>query len=410
MPHQERILESLKGVNRCVLAMDMGTGKTHTSTEKLRELDFHHALVICQKSMVSTWVKHLRDNYPEWLVIDYTKPNAQIPDKKCILVFNYDIVFRRPDLFDLSDLTVILDECTAISNIGARRTKAIMKLDIKNIIMLSGTISKGKYECLIPIVRLCGWRISKQDFYDKYVIQKEIDVKNTPFPVKIVVGYKNVDFLKVMLRKCGFRFLKTEEVLQLPEQTFVNVPIRATPQYRKFKKESVVTVDGQTLVGDMTLTKMLYERMLCGHYNKEKLSALQDLLDSTDDRVIVFYNFKEELKAIKSIIGDRPISEVNGSKKDLENYETLDNTVVLCQYQAAAKGLNLQKANKIVYFTPTLSCEDWMQSQKRIHRIGQSQPCFYYTLTCENSIEEKIYKALERGEDYTNRLFEEDNA
>jgi len=38
--------------------------------------------------------------------------------------------------------------------------------------------------------------------------------------------------------------------------------------------------------------------MLCGHYNKEKLDALKDLFDSTEDRLIVFYNFDEELDAI----------------------------------------------------------------------------------------------------------------
>ena len=46
-----------------------------------------------------------------------------------------------------------------------------------------------------------------------------------------------------------------------------------------------------------------------------------------------------------------------------------------------------------------------MQSQKRIHRIGQGQPCFYYQLICKGSIEQDIYKALERGVDFTDKLF-----
>ena len=76
------------------------------------------------------------------------------------------------------------------------------------------------------------------------------------------------------------------------------------------------------------------------------------------------------------------------------------------KYQAGAKGLNLQKANKIIYFTPTDKCEDWMQSKKRIHRIGQNRICFYYQLICKNSIEERIYEALEKGVDYTDYLFQ----
>ena len=71
-------------------------------------------------------------------------------------------------------------------------------------------------------------------------------------------------------------------------------------------------------------------------------------------------------------------------------------------------GLNLQKANKIIYFTPPLSSELFEQSKKRIHRIGQNRPCFYYYLTCEKSIEEKIYETLGKRKDYTDALFEMD--
>lgn len=407
--HQSQALADLESFNRCCLVHDMGLGKTLTSTEKLSTMDFKHAMVVCQKSLIPTWIKHLKDNYPEWEVIDYTKPKAVIPDSKCVIVLNYDIIFRRPELYRLKNLSVILDECTIISNPSAKRTKAIFRLDIDNIIMLSGTVSKGKYENLWTLGRLCGWGISKRDFYDRYVIEQEITVNNTPYPVKIIVGYRNVEELKSMLRKFGFHFLKTEDVIELPEQTFVNIDVESTPQYRKFRKERVVELPNRTLVGDTTLSRMLYERMLCGQYNKNKLEAFADLLESTDDRVIVFYNFNEELYELKKIIGNsRPISEVNGSMKDLTAYDNEENSVTLVQYQAGSMGLNLQKANKIVYFTLPLSSEFFEQSKKRTHRIGQQKPCFYYTLICENSIEEKILKTLEMRKDYTNALFEED--
>lgn len=276
--------------------------------------------------------------------------------------------------------------------------------------MLSGTISKGKYENLWTTLRLLGWNISKRDFYNRYVIEHELMIANSPFPVKIVVGYKNEEELKSMLRRYGSYFLKTEDVISLPEQTFIDIEIPTTAKYRKFCKELVVELDDRTLVGSTSLNRMLYERMLCGQYNDDKLSAFIDLLDSTEDRLIVFYNFNEELYALKKAIGNsRPISEVNGHTKDLTAYENEENSVTLCQYTSAAKGLNLQKANKIVYFSPTLSCEDWMQSQKRTHRIGQKNACFYYKLVCSKSIEERIYAALARGVDYTNKLFDEEN-
>lgn len=143
-------------------------------------------------------------------------------------------------------------------------------------------------------------------------------------------------------------------------------------------------------------------------YSNEKLQALKDLIDSTEDRLIIFYNFDIELEKILSVCKDKPISVINGKLKDLKAYTEQDNSITLVQYQAGAKGLNLQKANKMIFFSPTLSCEDYMQSKKRIHRIGQGRTCFYYYLTIEHSIEERIYAAINRGVDYTDDLFEQE--
>ena len=72
-------------------------------------------------------------------------------------------------------------------------------------------------------------------------------------------------------------------------------------------------------------------------------------------------------------------------------------------------GLNLQESNRIVYFTLPLSSEQFEQSKKRIHRIGQKQTCFYYLLICQGSVEEQILQTLEQRKDYTDALFEEFN-
>ena len=163
------------------------------------------------------------------------------------------------------------------------------------------------------------------------------------------------------------------------------------------------------LVGDSLLSYRLYQRQLCTAYNPNKLDAFKDILDSTQDRLIVFYSFNCELEILKKTCENRnrPCSIVNGSIKDLTAYEQESNSVTLVQYQAGSMGLNLQKANKIVYFSLTESAEMWMQAHKRIHRIGQDNPCFYYILICKDSIEELILDCLDRGVDFTNELFQE---
>ena len=73
---------------------------------------------------------------------------------------------------------------------------------------------------------------------------------------------------------------------------------------------------------------------------------LSGLVDSTEDRLIVFYNFNEELTELTALVQDKPVSIVNGSIKDLSAYEEHENSITFVQYQAGAMGLNLQKQIK----------------------------------------------------------------
>lgn len=416
-PHQKAELSATEGMNRVAYYHDMGLGKTYTGAEKMIRLGANINLVICQKSKIEDWVSHFRNHYREYGVYDLTDKkeiglffqyakfrNDETPH--IVGIINYELAFRRPRLKELRDFTLMLDESSMIQNENAKRSKFIMSLKPKNVILLSGTPTGGKYEKLWSQMRLLGWNISKTLYWNQY-IDYYVDNRQG-FPLKIVRGYKNVRRLKAKMREYGCRFLKTEDVLDLPKQNFTKISVPSTAEYRKFKKSGLVTVDGVELVGDTTLTKMLYERQLCGMYNRDKLNAFRDLVESTDDRLIVFYNFTAELEQLLVIANDRRVSIVNGEMKDLEAYENCNNSVTFVQYQAGAMGLNLQKANKIVYFTPPLSSELFEQSKKRIHRIGQKKPCFYYLLTVKNSVEVKIYEALEKRRDYTEKLFEQD--
>ena len=223
----------------------------------------------------------------------------------------------------------------------------------------------------------------------------------------IITGYKNVERLKRKLRDYGAIFKKTEEVIDLPTQNFIDIKVPESAYYKKFKRDRIITIGEQTLVGDTALTNMLYQRMLCGHFNIDKLSAFEDILESTNDRLVVFYNFNDELTELERICREkgRPMSFCNGSDKELGNFENCENAVILVQYQSGAYGLNLQKANKIIYFSPPLSSDLFEQSKKRIHRIGQDKPCFYYLL--KTGIDYRIYDTLAMRRDYTDKLFEE---
>lgn len=412
--HQTEALKVTADKNRVAYYHDMGLGKTFTGAEKMVQLGTSINLVICQKSKIDDWIDHFKSNYPEYHVLDLTHKNSLMAfnswshaNLDIVGVINYELAFRRPELSNLTDFTLMLDESSLIQNETTKRSKFILKkLQPANVILLSGTPTGGKYENLWSQMRLLGWDISKTTYWNTFIDYHYEDMGG--FPVKFIDGYKNVERLKRKMREYGCHFLKTDEVMDLPAQIFTTVKIPISKEYKKFRKDRVVEVDGVQLVGDNTLTKMLYERQLCGQYSKDKLEAFKDLVESTEDRLIVFYNFTDELKKLRDVVMlERPMSVVNGSVKDLRFYEKYDNSVTFIQYQAGAMGLNLQKANKIIYYTPPLSSELYEQSKKRINRIGQDRTCYYYNLTVTGSVEEKIYKTLAMRKDFTERLFEE---
>lgn len=441
MPHQETALDLTADRNRCAYYLDMGLGKTFVGAEKVYLLNNDVNIVVCQKSKIDDWIEHFQEYYPDYSVVNLTKKNQAVRFKELVEtdkfydydiqivgVINYDLVFRRSYISHIRNFTLLLDESSLICNENAKRSKFILKLNPESVVLLSGTPTAGKYERLWSQLHLLGWEISKKAFWKSYVETEWIETGD--FKQEVVVGYKNVNHLKKKLAQYGAVFMKTGEVMNLPEQIEQKIFLKTTKEYHYFVKNSYLLLDTLNLcqfkddsdfqgedvtprvelVGDNSLTKTLYARQLCGQYHKEKLEAFRDLLESTEDRVIVFYNFNEELSRLKKICEslNREISFVNGSGMSMYAYEEIPNSVLFVQYQAGAMGGNFQKANKIIYYTLPLgkgSCDLWEQSKKRIHRIGQKRTCFYYYLLVKGSFEEKNFAALQEGKELTDELF-----
>ena len=358
----------------------------------MMQLNYRVNLVVCQKSKVQDWLDHFElyaDEYTNHNIwYDLTDKNGLeayldvISDhgytQRIIGIINYDLLWRRPELLKLKDFTLMLDESSLIQNYSAKRTKFVLKMQPANVILLSGTPTGGRYERLWTQMHLLGWPISRKLYEQTYVIWDYLEVPFSSYSIPVVRGYKNIARLKRKMREYGCVFMKTDECFDLPDQQDVMIRVDASSDYRKFMKNRYLQMsDGTELVGDTSLTARLYARQLCGQYSKSKLSAVQDLIESTDDRLIIFYNFTAEMEMLRKICGDRP-------------------------------GLNLQKCRRIIYYTLPESSELFEQSRKRIHRIGQEQKCFYYIPVCRGSIEEKILQALKMRRDYTDDLFKRD--
>lgn len=415
--YQKEALELTKNHNKVAYYYDMGLGKTFIGSEKLKALNADTNLLVCQLSKINDWVQHFKTLYPDYITLNLRNSKEKskfflLKDKK-IGIINYDSVWRIEKLKEFlkdKEFTLMLDESSQIKNEKRKKSKYILNLKPPNVILLSGTPVSGKYEEIWSQCQLLGWNITKKLFEESFIIFRELDIGRA-YPIKIVTGYKKIDRLKNKLKSHGALFKKTEEVIDLPKQNHIKIEVDNTKEYKDFVKNRIINIKHNNmnleLVGDTTLTKRLYKKQLASVFNQNKINALKDLIESTNDRLIIFYNWNAELFKLKEICKElnKPVSEVNGTTKDLTNYEKEENSVTLIQYQAGSMGLNLQKSNKIIYFSLPDSSEYFEQSKKRTHRVGQEKSCFYYYLLTKKSIDNKIFEVLEQRKNYTDYLF-----
>lgn len=405
--YQQAALDRVRGKRKCAFYHDMGLGKTFTGAEKLMsDRRWKRALVVCQKSKVADWVDHFEAHY-DMPVVDLTKQDV-CRDAEAVMVVNYDLIWRRPQLMESDDLALMFDESSLLQNATSKRTKAAMKLAGKadTLVLLSGTPVDGKYERLWTQLNMLGWHIDEKLFWRQYV-ESETTMREG-FPITKVTGYKNEERLVRKMKELGCDFLKTDDVIDLPDQRFIRIDVPMSEYYRKFAKTNVITAFGRDFVGDTVFGDLTAKRQLAAAYSRSKLESFGDLLDGTSKRLVVFYNFDVELEGLTEELAksSRPYGVLNGKAHDLSPFYDADDGVALIQYQSGAMGVNLQQADTCVYFSPPLASSLFEQSKKRIHRVGQDKPCTYYELVSKGTVEEKIYDTLAMRRDYTEKLFE----
>lgn len=412
--HQEEVLQQTESHNRVAYYLDMGLGKSFVGSFKATSYD-DPILVICPKSLVPQWLQQFEDNHKEWTRYDLTKKKQLEQyitdnDSRRIGVINYESCWRRPELQKVKDVTLMLDESQAIANNTSKQTKGIMKLNYKNVILLSGTpASNARYDKLYTQLKLLGLDMNKRSYEDRYCNFFEMENAGVKFRVLSKRNpYKNVDELKSKMSDLGCVFMKTDEVIDLPEQRFINVWVNKSKHYKTFEKDGYVDCGDVEYISNGPAQDMLYLRQLCN--SSEKLDMLRTLIEGTNDRIVVFYNFDIELKVLQQLCKKlkRPISYINGHEKNLNCYNNDEDSITLVQYQSGSAGVNLQKANKMIYYSPPVKSDFFEQSKKRIHRIGQDHKCTYWKLITHDSIEFRIYQTLKLKQDYTEELFRHD--
>lgn len=413
-PYQKDIVDNDRWAYGHALFMDMGTGKTITSLAFFEKSPATKILVICLVSKIDDWARDIKEELglEPTLLTKGTKKNLTMLKNTDCLIVNFESVWRLgKDLLDVIDENwfIIIDESHKIKNPKSKVGKYIHKLKLETFYkcILTGTPqSKGYIDFYNQLYFVDILQMSLKEFEKRYCVFG-LENYNGQY-VKVLSGYKNTDELEhIIVNDCIF-FNREESELTAEE---IMTTIKKHKNYDKFKKTKVL----RDIIADNLPAFRMGLRQLCSGFIKEtqfddhKLQWVSDFLDSVDERVVIFYNFNMEKDALIEVCNKKgiPYSEYSGAIKDLTNFNEQHNGVAICNYMSAATGLNdLVKSRLAIMYSPTEDYILFAQSKKRLDRIGQTKKPLIYYLEIEGTIEVAIYKALMRGYDFDNNLFD----
>lgn len=268
-----------------------------------------------------------------------------------------------------------------------------------NFLLLSGTPASNNIGDMINYFIMFGFTKNKTQFNSKFGVweQKFFGSKT----INMVADYKDKDKL-LGWYKSFTTSVKKDDVLDLPPIIFETVKFKPSKEYKVIKKDRVL--NDKAYDNPSALMHGLRE-----HANqKDKIDYLKMLFETTEDNIVVFYNYVSELEAIKKITKEKAVFEVNGSEQNIpkkSEWENLKNSVTLVQYQAGSAGIELQYANVVVYYTPTFSYQDYAQSLGRTHRNGQKKKVTALQFKTMETVEEDVWLALDDKEDFDKTIY-----
>lgn len=408
-PYQIDGIRFLADNNSALLGDEMGTGKTVQATVALRILfqkgRVRRALIVCPLAVLSSWERHVSDwgRVLNWTTVRGSKAERRLQWRTSAHVYiaTYETVREDVDLLSDDSETpgfdlLVADEIQKIKNSTTAVAQAVRSLASRWRWGLSATPFENRPEELVAVFAFLKPGLLTRDREDAASIRRKIK----PY------------FLR-----------RTKEVLsgELPEKTHDVVWLELGRDQRNAydlaEKQGVVELEkqGERVTVTHVLALLQKLKQLCNFEPKTgasiKLEALRERLDEVyaqGSKALVFSQFKDDRFGVQRILrglragteaalcytGDLSYSERERALKRFA--EDPGCRVMLCTQAAAGLGLNLTSANYVFHFDHWWNPARTAQAEDRVHRIGQTKNVFVYHLWVKDSVEERIYKILER--------------
>lgn len=422
-PYQARAIDHILYHPYCALWLQMGLGKTVCTLTAIHMLkltmEVNKVLIIAPKSVAqNTWTdecskwEHLKDMRVSVVMGSASEREKALHEEADLYVTNRDnatwLVEKIGKKWEFDCL--VLDEASSFKSPQAKRWKALKKIRpyISRLIELTGTPAPNGLEDLWAQLYLLdqGERLGKTitSFRSKYFSPGRGNGH-------VVYDYRPKPGTKEELKRITSDIclpMRTEDFISLPTCQRIITRLSLSPsemkKYKSFAKDYLMELDGEVI--EATQAAALTNKLLqftagsiynssheAVHLNDVKADALSELIEQTDEPILVFYAYQHELERYRQLDGAVVFT---GEPDILKRWNAGKIKILLCHPASVAYGLNMQQGGHIiVWTTPTWSLEMWQQANARLHRQGQTKPVLIYTLTCPGTMDQRVLDALD---------------
>lgn len=430
-PHayQERATQFIIDNRYCALFLDMGLGKTVATLTALQQLkedyfEIDKTLVIAPKSVArNTWTgeshkwDHLRGLKISIIMGTPAQRRKAIEAEADIYVVNRDNVKWLVDYCDLELVrwpfdSVVIDESSSFKNPQSRRFKALRRMRwlIRRIVLLTGTPSPNGLMDLWSQIELLdyGKRLGRtltmyrQEYFrpgrhNGHVVYEWIPKPGSRERITDAIS-------DICLSMQASDYLEMPDLIQAG--TTIALSDSEQKAYLEFEKEQLLEIDEAEIeaVTAAALTNKLLQFTGGAVYDSDhdwhltgqsKMEALSDILEATEEPVLVFYAYQHEKERILANFGNYQPETFNGEPEILKKWNNREIRLLLCHPASVAYGLNMQQGGRtIIWYTPTWNLELYQQANARLYRQGQDRPVLLYHIVATGTMDERVMEAL----------------
>ena len=443
MKHQIAAYEKIKNIKVGALFMDMGTGKTRTAIElikyrkeagKLNKV-FWVCPVSTKENLRLEIYKH--SNYTAERIEKYLDEDICIVGIESISQSDVIYMKFRSLIEKETDSMMIIDESHTIKNHTSKRTQRMIDSSsfVKYRLIMTGTpVTQGVWDLFTQFYFLYPKILGYKSFNSFAKNHLEYSEK---FPGMIERAH-NIEYLTAKINPYIYQVTK-KECLDLPEKSYtsrdVEAPFDIREDYEILKNFMLEQIDFDNF-NSMIIFRMLgyLHRIASGNFERKiknkvgktlnfkvnsdyRVKLLKETVDEIDlveNKLVIWYRYNTDLKLIESKLKQEFVV-FNGLLKEKEKIENLKKfrfgkiNILVANIASGSTGLNLQEANYMIYYNNTFDYAKRVQSEDRIHRIGQTKNCHIVDVESWFGIDEKISKAIKNKKSLAKELREKIN-